>query len=66
MITFEEINKKKRHGDPTRIAELVNIIAKERGEREYAEVTVRQQLNGGRTLKPIVREAAERYYKLFK
>lgn len=55
---------KKQHGDSVRIAQIANRLARERGLREYSEITVRQQLNGNRTLKKIVKEAAEMYYSL--
>ena len=47
---------KKQHGDSVRIAQIANRLARERGLREYSEITVRQQLNGNRTLKKIVKE----------
>lgn len=62
----QTILSKKRHGDTARIAQIVNNLARERGVRGYSETTVRQQLNGSRTLKAIVKEAAETYYNLLK
>jgi len=44
--------------------QIANKIATERGKKTYSETTVRQQLNGTRTLKPIVEEAAIKYYEL--
>ncbi len=64
METQTILNKK--HGDSVRITQIANRLARERGLREYSEVTVRQQLNGNRTLKEIVKEAAEMYYSLIK
>lgn len=64
-MDLQEIKEKKRHGDTQRIAQVANNMASERGVKTYSETTVRQMLNGTRTLKPIVMEAVEKYYKLF-
>lgn len=63
-MNLEQIKSKKQHGDTLRIMQIANKLATERGEKEVAESTVRQQLNGTRTLKPIVQEAAELFYNL--
>lgn len=54
----------KKHGDAPRIAQIAANIATLRGLKPYAYSTVRLQLNGTRTLMPIVKEAAEKYYQL--
>ena len=46
--------------------QIANKIAVERGHKGYSETTVRQQLNGNRTLKPIIEEAATKYYEMIK
>ena len=63
-MNLQDFQQKKQHGDPLRIMQIANKIATERGKRKYSETTVRQQLNGTRTLKPIVEEAAIKYYEL--
>jgi len=63
-MNLQELQQKKQHGDTLRIMQIANKIAVERGHKEYSETTVRQQLNGNRTLKPIVEEAASKYYDL--
>lgn len=57
-------NVEKKHGDAPRIAQIAANMAAEKGIKPYSETTVRQQLNGTRTLMPLVREAAEKYYQL--
>lgn len=54
----------KKHGDAPRIYQIAFNIATQRGVEPYSETTVRQQLNGTRTLKPIVKEAMDMYYSL--
>lgn len=63
-MNLEQIQQKKQHGDTMRIMQIANKLAAERGEKTYSESTVRQMLNGTRTMKPIVQEAAEQYYNL--
>ena len=63
-MNLEQIQQKKQHGDTLRIMQIANKLATERGSKELSESTVRQQLNGTRTLKPLVQEAAEQYYNL--
>ena len=65
-MNLQELQQKKQHGDPLRIMQIANKIAIERGHKEYSETTVRQMLNGNRTLKPIVEEAATMYYDMIK
>ncbi|MEI8087834.1 MAG: hypothetical protein WCG93_16605 [Paludibacter sp.] len=59
-----QLFSEKKHGDTSRIMQITNKLATERSSKTYSECTIRQQLNGTRTLKPIVKEAAEMYYKL--
>lgn len=63
-MTKKASDLKKHHGAAVPIAKIANKLARERGLKEYSECTVRQQLNGTRTIKPIVMEASELYYKL--
>lgn len=63
-MNLQEIQQKKRHGDTQRIMQIANKIAEETGEKTYAETTVRQMLNGNRTIKPVVEQAATKYYEL--
>ena len=63
-MNLQEIQQKKQHGDSLRIMQIANKIATEQSKKTYSETTVRQQLNGTRTLKPIVEEAAIKYYEL--
>jgi hypothetical protein len=63
-MNIQEIKEKKHHGDVIPIMKIANKIAVERGQKTFKESTVRQQLNGNRTLKPIVAEAAQMYYDM--
>lgn len=65
-MNLQEIQQKKRHGDTQRITQIANQIASENGGKTYTETTVRQMLNGNRNIKPVVEEAANRYYALVK
>jgi hypothetical protein len=59
----ETLKSKKRHGDTTRITEIANAKRAQAGKKPYAESTVRAMLNGTRTMKPEVSEAANEFYK---
>jgi hypothetical protein len=65
-MNLQELQQKKQHGDTLRIMQIANKMAVERGIKEYKETSVRQMLNGTRTLKPIVEEAAIKYYNMIK
>jgi len=63
-MNLQEIQSKKQHGDTSRIMQIANKIAEETGGKAYSETTVRQMLNGNRKIKPIVEQAATKYYEL--
>jgi hypothetical protein len=63
-MNAQQIIEKKLHGDSLRIMKIANKLAEERSEKTYSETTIRQQLNGTRTMKPIVEEAANLYYNM--
>jgi len=63
-MNLQEIQKIKQQGDTKRIAQIANKIAKETGLKTYSETTVRQMLNGNRKIKPVVEQAATKYYEL--
>lgn len=65
-MNAQQIIEKNHHGDGPRIMQIANRLARERGLKEYAESTIRQQLNGTRSMKPIVLEAATIYYEMLK
>ena len=61
-MELEEIKTKKRRGDVVNILNIVNKKRKESGLEEYSEHTIKSMLNGKRTLKDDVSEAADVYY----
>ncbi|MDD3079125.1 MAG: hypothetical protein PHH37_08475 [Paludibacter sp.] len=63
-MNLQEIQKIKQHGDTSRIMRIANKIAEETGGKTYSETTVRQMLNGNRRIKPVVEQAASKYYEL--
>ena len=63
-MNAQQIIEKKQHGDTLCIMHIVNKLAKSRGLKTYTKDTIRQQLNGTRTMKEIVIEAANIYYDM--
>ena len=56
-----EILEKKQFGDAPRIAKIVNAKRESRGEKPYAERTIRAMLKGERTMNIEVREVSMKY-----
>lgn len=62
----QQIIERKQHGDSLCIMHIANKLAIARGLKTYSKTTIRQQLNGTRTMKDIVLEAANMYYDMIK
>lgn len=60
---FESIERLKQHGDAVKIANLVNKLRRENGEKTLSPATVRSMLNGNRTPAEDVINIATKFFE---